>query len=97
MKILLMFLLTSGPLWAAPSPKIYQPKDQTDVYAIPLDEDEQSQDEELETTRASKKVIFIRIDRIASLPLAGRIGRALGRYFLLHPVAEGDPAYRVLF
>lgn len=29
------------------SPQLYQPKDQTDIYAIPLDEDEEDQDEEL--------------------------------------------------
>lgn len=54
--ILLLTLLTVTDLSAVnnsqsstkdSSPRIYQPKDQTDIYAIPLDEDEEEQDEEL--------------------------------------------------
>lgn len=37
------------------SPKIANPVDQTDIFAIPLDEDEQDQDEELEEMEHYKR------------------------------------------
>lgn len=40
---------------AAESPKIHQPVDQTDVFAIPLDEDDDEQEEELKSLEHPKK------------------------------------------
>ena len=57
LKIVLMSCMAWTALAAVPAqkePVIKQPVDQTDIFAIPFDEDEQSQDEELQEMEQHK-------------------------------------------
>lgn len=59
MRILFLFLIGVASLHATETSKTYpqikQPVDQTDIFAIPLDDDEEAQDEELNSLEHPKK------------------------------------------